>query len=699
MVTKTRRIILLALLSFAVSVIIFLSNLLGIFELKAYDLFSRHLNPSRPSSDTIVIIQVDQQSIEALSREGIQWPWPRQIYAPIVEYLSEANAVFMDILFTEPSSYGNEDDLIFAKAMQKASHVYLPLFLTRQGKPMTSSDEAFINSVSVSHAVAPPPSFTSAITPVDGLKEAIKGAGNVTIDPDGDGVYRSTPLVFHLGEHTIPQFVLSHLLKEGSVRIADNALYRGDAKIPLASGKLLLRYYTAQNPFTVLSAAEILKSYLASTTSGIPEIRKDFFKGKTVFMGLTAAGLYDLKPTPISSLSPGVLVHATALDNILDNNFVHPVNRFYTILFMLLICFFVTYGVLHSHSITANLSVLMGALCVVLLIPAIFFNHAFSMNIISPLVSLITGFIVSTVYSYATEGKERRFIKKTFSQYMDGTLVEHVLGNPQLIKPGGQKRHVTVFFADIAGFTSIAERVSPEDIARILHTILNTLTEVIIERKGVIDKYIGDCIMAFWGAPLATEHDEMHACSAALRCIASLTEINRNFREEGFSEIAIRIGLHSGDAIVGNLGSDRLFDYTVVGDTVNLASRLESVNKLFKTRIIVSEETLKAAGDRFLVRELGLIEVKGKTVPVKIFELMDEKSDLTPAKKDMVELFHQGITLFRERKWTLAMELFSTILKKYPGDGPSEFYKKRCKCVIAQPQLTEDCHIIKMTEK
>jgi adenylate cyclase len=321
------------------------------------------------------------------------------------------------------------------------------------------------------------------------------------------------------------------------------------------------------------------------------------------------------------------------------------------------------------------------------------------MNVISPLGSLISSFIVSIAYSYATEGKERRFIKKTFSQYMDGTLVEHVLGNPQLIKPGGQKRRVTVFFADIAGFTSIAERVSPEDIARILHTILNTLTEVIIERKGVIDKYIGDCIMAFWGAPLSTKEDELHACSAALRCIASLTEINRKFREEGFSEIAIRIGMHSGDAIVGNLGSDRLFDYTVVGDTVNLASRLESVNKLFKTRIIVSEATLKTAGDGFLVRELGLIEVKGKTVPVKIFELMEERSDLTNDKKGMVELFHEGLTLFRERKWADAMESFGRILKKYPGDGPSEFYKKRCECMMAQPQLTEDCHIIKMTEK
>jgi adenylate cyclase len=274
-----------------------------------------------------------------------------------------------------------------------------------------------------------------------------------------------------------------------------------------------------------------------------------------------------------------------------------------------------------------------------------------------------------------------------------------VLCNPQLIKPGGQKRHVTVFFADIAGFTSIAERVSPEKIAWILHTILNALTEIIIERKGVIDKYIGDCIMAFWGAPVSAKEDEMHACSAALNCIISLAEINRRFREQGLSEIAIRIGLHSGDAIVGNLGSDRLFDYTVVGDTVNLASRLESANKLFKTGIIVSEETLQAAGDRFLARELGLIEVKGKSVPVKIFELMDEKSNLSADKKDMVELFHQGISLFREQKWAAAKELFSRLLERHPGDGPSEFYKRRCECVMAQPQLTEECHIIKMTEK
>jgi adenylate cyclase len=232
---------------------------------------------------------------------------------------------------------------------------------------------------------------------------------------------------------------------------------------------------------------------------------------------------------------------------------------------------------------------------------------------------------LAAVYSYAVEGKERRFIKKTFLQYMDKNIVEYILRNPGLIKPGGQRRRVTVFFADIAGFTSMAEKMSAEDTARILHAVLNSLTEVIIRNQGVIDKYIGDSIMAFWGAPINTGKDEIHTCYAAVQCMESLKEINRKFREDGLPEIAIRIGIHSGEAIVGNLGSDRLFDYTVVGDTVNIVSRLDSTNKLFKTHIIVSAEVAQRADNLFFMRELGLTEVKGKTVPVRIFELVAER--------------------------------------------------------------------------
>jgi adenylate cyclase len=205
--------------------------------------------------------------------------------------------------------------------------------------------------------------------------------------------------------------------------------------------------------------------------------------------------------------------------------------------------------------------------------------------------------------------------------------------------------------------------------------------------------------MAFWGAPLETDKDEINACYAAIQCISSLSELNNLFRAEGFPEIAIRIGIHSGDAIAGNIGSDRLFHYTVIGDTVNLASRLESVNKFFKTRIIISEDTIKETDNHFFTRGLGLIEVKGKTLPIKIFELIGEKENIAPDKRELVTLFHQGITFYEDRKWREASQIFDEILEKYPNDGPSEFYKSRCEYLISNSFLTEDWNIIKFTEK
>ncbi|HDO21781.1 MAG TPA: adenylate/guanylate cyclase domain-containing protein, partial [Nitrospirae bacterium] len=302
-------------------------------------------------------------------------------------------------------------------------------------------------------------------------------------------------------------------------------------------------------------------------------------------------------------------------------------------------------------------------------------------------------------YSYATEGRERRFVRRAFSQYMDTRIVNHILSNPEFIKPGGQKRKITVFFTDIAGFTTLAESLPPEQTARILHTILNSFTEIIIGNGGIIDKYIGDAIMAFWGAPLKTGRDEINACRASIQCSNALDEINRSFRKDGLNEINIRIGIHTGEAIVGNLGSDRLFDFTAIGDTVNLASRLEGANKIFKTRIMVTEETLKNTGQAFLTRELGLIEVKGKAKSVRIFELISGRPDTDPKTNEIITLFHEGLELFREQRLDDAITVFDKLLQRFPDDGAAKFYRDRCKSLHQEMELTDGWDIIKMTSK
>jgi len=347
----------------------------------------------------------------------------------------------------------------------------------------------------------------------------------------------------------------------------------------------------------------------------------------------------------------------------------------------------------------ANLLLLLGMALAAFGLPAAMFTQGWYLALIPPLAALASSFAAASIYSYATEGRERRFVRRAFSQYMDETIVAHLLKNPELIKPGGQRRRVTVFFADIAGFTTIAEQFPPEETALMLHDVLNAVSEEVIRHRGVIDKYIGDCVMAFWGAPLESPDAAGNACRAALASLEALERVNRSFRERGLGAISMRVGLHTGDAIVGNLGSDRLFDYTVVGDTVNLASRLESANKYFSTRIMISEETLQGAGDGFVVRELGLIAVKGKVHPVRIYELLAEAARAPAELLLWADEYRRAMELFHGREWPAAQGLFDALLVKRPQDAPAARYRDWCRECLQSAPLTDDWNVIHMKDK
>jgi adenylate cyclase len=589
--------------------------------------------------------------------------------------------------------------MIFAEAIKRANNVHLPVFLSRKDEIITSEGKEFLDRFAIKDEISTSLNFNSILYPIEALRQSIKGSGNVTISPDDDGVYRRIPLIFQLREYLIPHFLLNYLLEKGTVKITKNRIYVSETKIPLVDGKLLLRYYKNNNPFRTFSASEILRSYLDVNSSKTPIIREDFFKDKIVFLGLTAAGLYDLKPTSISAISTGVLIHATTLDNIINKSFIRPVNDLVVVVLMFLISLFISYSVLKRHSLVINLSLFLVTLSIIVLIDGLLFKNAIYMKIIPPISSLMVSFMIAVAYSYATEGRQRIFLKNTISQYMDKKIADFLLENPSLIKPGGQKKRVTVFFADIAGFTTMSEKTTPEKIATLLHTVLNSLTDVIIRNQGVIDKYIGDCVMAFWGAPFEGDNDELNACYSAIQCMEAINQLNEGFRNEGFPDLNIRIGIHTGEAIAGNIGSDRLFHYTVIGDTVNLASRLESVNKFFKTSVIISEETIKKTDNTFFTRELGSIAVKGKELPIKIFELMGDEKGTDPGKRSLGELYQEGIRCYDEQRFKEAMEVFDEILKKYPQDGPSGFYRKRCEDLISVHNLTEGWNIIKFMEK
>jgi adenylate cyclase len=256
----TTRTLALSAAAFLLSAALFLSGLLDNFELKAFDSFSRRLNPEKPD-EKVVILKVDQQSLDALAGQGVTWPWPRQVYAPILTHMSEADAVIMDILYTEPSSYGTEDDQMFSEGIAEAGNVYLPVFLTNSKRELSEEDMEFLRALSVPEAPTPI-SYQSAILPIPALRPSLKGIGNVTIPPDGDGVYRRTPLVFRMGEFYVPHLLMGYLLDQGHVNISEGGIHAGTRSVPLSDGRLTLRYFSAERHFTEIPAVDVLRSYL-----------------------------------------------------------------------------------------------------------------------------------------------------------------------------------------------------------------------------------------------------------------------------------------------------------------------------------------------------------------------------------------------------------------------------------------------------
>jgi adenylate cyclase len=689
--SKLARIALISLASLLLSALT-LTPLFSTFELKAYDLLSRLCNPDKGHQD-IVIVQVDQTSLDSLAAEGVTWPWPRQVYAPLFERLARADAVFVDIIFSEPSSYGNEDDGILAASMAQSGNVFLPVFATANKRALDSAGQDFLDRLKVPDTQEPAASLPFAITPIPALASAAHGGGNVMITPDRDGVYRRLPLLFQVAGRTLPHFVLGHLLERNLISANRGILQRKGVPLPLDNGALLVRFPRGARPYETVPAVDLISA------AGAARYPADWFKGKQVFLGLTAAGLYDLKPTAVSAVSSGVTVHAATLDALLHGGYLQRIPTAAVVLIMAAIVVLVCGFVLTHTSMLANLLLLTALALAASGLPAALFTAGWYLALIPLLAALVSSFAVASIYSYATEGRERRFVRRAFSQYMDETIVAHLLKNPELIKPGGQRRRVTVFFTDIAGFTTIAEQLPPEETALMLHAVLNAVSEEVIRHHGVIDKYIGDCVMAFWGAPLESPEAARDACRAALASLDALEQVNRTFRERGLGAISMRIGMHTGDAIVGNLGSDRLFDYTVVGDTVNLASRLESANKYFSTRIMLSEETLRGAGDGFVVRELGLIAVKGKVRPIRIYELLAEVERAPAELLQWAAGYCRAMELFHAREWQAAQEIFEALLSQRPEDAPAARYRDWCRECLTSSPLTDDWNVIHMTDK
>ncbi|HQC10828.1 MAG TPA: adenylate/guanylate cyclase domain-containing protein, partial [Smithellaceae bacterium] len=328
----------------------------------------------------------------------------------------------------------------------------------------------------------------------------------------------------------------------------------------------------------------------------------------------------------------------------------------------------------------------------------VFFSFNTWLNLVYPLITMATIYLGITIYHYFKEEREKKKIRGAFQYYLTSSVINEMLKDPGKLKLGGDKKDLTVLFSDIRGFTTISEKMTPEELVALLNEYLTTMTNQVFHYDGLLDKYMGDAIMAVFGAPLDQPDHAERACRTALAMMKELRKLQDKWKAEGRPVFDIGVGLNSGDMVVGNMGSEMRFDYTVMGDMVNLGSRLEGTNKEYGTNIIISEFTYEKVKDAMCCRELDGVRVKGKLKPVKIYELLGEKKD-EAAFRDLLEGFGKGLALYREAKWDEAIAAFQSVLAARPNDTPSKVYVERCKNLKENPPAEPWDGVFVMTKK
>ena len=663
---QTAYAIIFSLISFTIGTILYCNGIFNFLENKIYD--NRMIvtsNLSTPSDD-ICFIGVDQESInEALRTKNWSWPWPRAAYGQIVDFMNEGNAsnVIFDVFFTEPSIYGKEDDIAFANSCKLFGKVVQTFFQNNDDNK-------------------------TALYPIREIRKSAAIIGNITSAKDSDDIIRRARLSQYFRQIEVPALGITPILLQANNQ--QEVFKKIKKEIPLLKDNTVrLRFRGDINRYVHYSAIDIIQSWEDYKNNKEPLIHPSNFENCTVFFLLYAPGLYDICSSPISKVYPGAGIHITMLDNYLQKDFIKEIPLWVNILYLLICAFSGTLIILITKKHESSSKIIIFSIITTILIPLLiiligygFFCINIFIQIIAPLFCFIFSFLESIFYSYATEGKQRRFIKTAFTQYLSPSVINQLLINPDKLKLGGEKRRISIFFSDIQEFTTISEPLSPEQLTDLLNKYLSEMSDIILKNNGTIDKYEGDAIIAFWNAPLDTNNHELKAIESAIECQKRLDELNPEFIKISGHPLFTRIGINTGDAVVGNMGSSKRFDYTMFGDSVNLASRLEGLNKEFGTKILCTYETVTNAikqGSSLQFRLIAYAKVIGKDKSVPIYTPLTQE-DYSKHEEE-IKTFEKGLELFVAGNFNEAKIIFS----KNTKDLPSIKYAQRCDYLIKNP--------------
>ncbi|MCA1828377.1 MAG: CHASE2 domain-containing protein [Myxococcales bacterium] len=463
-----------------------------------------------------------------------------------------------------------------------------------------------------------------------------------------------------------------------------------------ARGLMEINYFGRDKTFENLSIADIMDGKYDGK-----------LKDKLVLIGATAQGTFDERTTPLDKFTAGIETHANAVETILSQRYLRrgPIVQAIEVLFLFAMALVFAYVFARVKVQYALPVVAVSGLTIWIYVSAAFWS-GYDFFAALPLVELGAMFVLVTVYRYATEERDKRQLRKAFQLYLNEEVLEEMLEDPAALQLGGKDAEATVLFADIRGFTTISEQLSPQAVVHLMNEIFSPMTDNIFEKRGTLDKYIGDCVMAFFGAPVQTELHGANGCDAALSMVETLARLREKWHIEDpdMPDVDVGIGINSGHLVVGNMGSHQRFNYTVMGDNVNLASRIESLNKEYGTRILISEQTLgtarKALKDdaAYTVRELDSVRVKGKKEPVKLFELR-RRGPTTTEEMPLLNGYAEALDLYRRQKFGEAGVLFESLLTRFPGDGPCTLFVRRCEMMMQNPPGREWDGVFKMEHK
>lgn len=615
-------------------------------------------------SSKLIIVAVDEKSVNNMGR----WPWSRNVIGKLIGRLQEARIVALDILFSEKSS--PEEDSFLANIISENDNVIAGFFLRNQSSAALS-DDALSNLEECALPKYETESDTIGLrevlhveTNIPEISDAMLSCAFLSIEPDADGIYRRYPIAFIFKGSIYPSLGIQ------TARFAMNqeVLMQLDHE-GIRGFKLGEIHHNHDNTLRLNFYKNI---HYVSAYDALYHLPTSYFSDKIVFIGITEMGLFDMRPSPIDLHAPGIGFHYTAVSNLLNNEFL--TQSFIVDISVLLVVLIAVLSISMMTPFYRRL--LFNVLVLILLIGIInvlflYFNIRSSLSL--PLMASILLILSLEGLSFFQTEAHASDVKKVFSNYVAPEVVQMIVEDIDNVQLGGEEREVSILFSDIRDFTSISEKLTPSQLVMMLNQYLDPMTNVILEHNGLLDKYIGDAIMAMFNAPLDTPNHADYACRSALEMVNRLIQLNEQFSRDNWPNINIGVGINTGVATVGNIGSKLRFDYTAIGDSVNLAARVEGLNKYYKTQIIVSEFTKECLQASFLLRELDHVKVKGKDNPVRIYELMAQNTN-NPRIRSR---FEEGLELYFHKRFKEAENFFRSTSDEF-NDPTSLVFADRC---------------------